>query len=108
MKFTDYIDYIVPALTGGIGWLASSKLRKAKEKTAMADATSAELENLSAVRAAEKQLISDMRTHLTELTEINNELKAIIDKKDQVIAEYKRVISRQEKDLAKCKQNCKI
>ena len=32
-----------------------------------------------------KQLITDMRSHLEELAEINNELKEIISQKDKII-----------------------
>lgn len=84
------------------------KSKEATDKKAMASAESAELQNLSTVRLAEKQLIQDMRTHLTELAEINNELKNIIAQKDEVIKEYKAVMERQKKTLERCKINCGI
>jgi putative NADH-flavin reductase len=89
-----------------LSWIGGRKLKASTDKKAAAEARNSELENLGIVREAEKQLIGDMRTHLKELAEINNELKKIIDDKDMVIKEYNVIITRQKAKLKKCKESC--
>jgi putative NADH-flavin reductase len=98
-KISIPISIIAGAVTG-------RKLKASTDKKAAAEAKNSELENLGIVREAEKELISDMRTHLTALAEINDELKKIIADKDKVIKEYKIIISRQKANLNKCKKSC--
>jgi uncharacterized protein (DUF305 family) len=93
-------------ITALIAWFAGRKHKASTDKKEAAEAKNSELENLGIVREAEKELISDMRTHLTALAEINDELKKIIADKDKVIKEYKIIISRQKANLNKCKKSC--
>lgn len=102
----EYLEFIMPSLTAIIAFFSGREIQKANTKKAVEDAKNSELQNLSTVREAEKQLIGDMRTHLQELAEINNELKNIIAQKDAVIKEYKQVIEQQKKNLEKCKVQC--
>ena len=101
-------DNIALALSGIAAWFGGRKIKESTDKKAAAEAKNSELENLGIVREAEKQLIGDMREHLRELAEINNELKKIIDDKDMVIKEYKLVINKQKATLKKCKESCGI
>jgi putative NADH-flavin reductase len=89
-----------------LSWIGGRKLKASTDKKAAAEARNSELENLGIVRNAEKELISDMRTHLKALAEINNELKKIIQDKDLVIKEYNVIITRQKAKLKKCKESC--
>jgi len=91
-----------------IAWFAGRKLKASTDKKAAAEAKNSELENLGIVREAEKELISDMRTHLKALGEINDELKLIIKDKDTVIREYNIIMTRQKAKLKKCKESCGV
>ena len=100
-KLSIPISIIFGAFTG-------RKLKASTDKKAAAEAKNSELENLGIVREAEKELISDMRTHLKALGEINDELKLIIKDKDSVIKEYNIIMTRQKAKLKKCKESCGV
>ena len=91
-----------------LSWIGGRKLKASTDKKAAAEARNSELENLGIVREAEKELISDMRTHLKALGEINDELKLIIKDKDTVIREYNIIMTRQKAKLKKCKESCGV
>ena len=77
-------------------FLGGRRLKKSNEK-------SMELENLSAVREMEKQLIDDYREQLNEFRKLIDDMQIFINEKDVIIKEQRIKISEQQKQLLKCK-----
>jgi hypothetical protein len=97
-------DNIFLALSAVAAWFTGRKIQASTNKEAEANAVGVELQNLKTVREVEKQLLEDMQENVTNLLAINTELKGIISQLETVIKESKAIISKQNKEIARCKK----
>tara|TARA_R110002124_G_scaffold148927_9_gene314603 strand:- start:5669 stop:5968 length:300 start_codon:yes stop_codon:yes gene_type:complete len=78
-------EWLVGLVTTVGAFFGGRKMKKNNEK-------SAELENLKVIREMEKELIADAKSHIEEL-------RKIIDHKDGIIEDQKKIIAKQERFL---------
>ena len=74
---------IIAGLIGSaIAYVGGLKIQRQSVRTS-------ELENLKTVREMEKTLLTDMKTQVDQLVEVNNYLKKVVAEQEKAINKYK-------------------